>query len=131
MNEKTVFEKIIDREIPADIVYEDDISMAFLDINPVRKGHLLLIPKKAYPWMTDVPDELLGGLFIRTKKLMQTLLQAFQCDYVHVIVEGIAVPHFHIHLIPSYLKEENADWHHEVYREGEKKIILEKIKNTL
>ncbi len=131
MNEKTVFEKIIDREIPADIVYEDAISMAFLDINPVRKGHLLLIPKKVYPWMTDVPDELLGELFIRSKQLMQTLLKALQCDYVHVIVEGVAVPHFHIHLIPSYLKGKNATFHHEIYLEGEKKIILEKIKQAL
>jgi histidine triad (HIT) family protein len=128
---KTIFEKIIDREIPADIIYEDDISMAFLDINPVRKGHILLIPKKLYPWMADVPDELLGKLFIQSKKLMQVLLKAFQCDYVHVIVEGIEVPHFHIHLIPSRLEEKNATFHHEIYLEGEKNSILEKIKNAL
>ena len=128
---KTIFEKIIDREIPADIVYEDDISMAFLDINPVRNGHILLIPKKSYPWMTDVPDELLSHLFIQSKKLMQTLLSALGCDYVHVIVEGVEVPHFHIHLIPSHLKEKNATFHHETYLEGEKNVIVDKIKNAL
>ena len=57
---KTIFEKIIDREIPADIIYEDDNSLAFLDINPVTKGHTLLISKDPYPWMTDVPDELVS-----------------------------------------------------------------------
>ena len=128
---KTIFEKIINREIPADIVYEDDISLAFLDINPVRKGHILLIPKNHYVWMTDVPDELLGKLFVKSKYLMQVLLKVFNCDYIHVIVEGIEVPHFHIHLIPSYLKEENAKWHHESYLEGEKDIILDRIKNAL
>ena len=129
---KTIFEKIIDREIPADIVYEDDISLAFLDINPVRKGHILLIPKKPYPWMTDVPDELLGKLFVKSKGLMKTLLQVFSCDYVHVIVEGIEVPHFHIHLIPSFLKEENAHWHHESYSSPEEKNeYLNKIKSAL
>jgi len=128
---KTIFEKIINRETPADIIYEDDISLAFLDINPVRKGHILLIPKNHYVWMTDVPDELLGNLFIQTKKLMQVLLKALECDYIHVIVEGVEVPHFHIHLIPSHLKENNAKFHHEIYLEDEKKIILEKIKNAL
>lgn len=131
MHEKTIFEKIIDREIPADIIYEDDISIVLLDINPVRKGHILLIPKKHYVWMTDVPDELLGKLFIKSKNLMQTLLKAFNCNYVHVIVEGMQVPHFHIHLIPSYIKEKNVIFHHEPYSEGEKEIILNTIKNAL
>lgn len=129
---KTIFEKIIDREIPADIIYEDDISIAFMDINPVRKGHILLIPKKPYPWMSDVPDELLGKLFIKSKYFIQVLHKAFNCDYIHVIVEGIEVPHFHIHLIPSSLKEENAHWHHESYADNtEKQEYIDKIKSAL
>jgi histidine triad (HIT) family protein len=72
---KTIFEKIIDREIPADIVYEDDISMAFLTIDPTTKGHILLIPKLPFPRMQLVPDELLSDLFIRTKRLMNAMIQ--------------------------------------------------------
>lgn len=137
MHEKTIFEKIIDREIPADIVYEDDISLAFLDINPVTKGHTLLISKHPYQWMTDVPDELLGELFIRAKKIMNTMKSNIGCDYVQVGVVGKDVPHFHIHLIPRTIKENEIDTppemrHHEPYKDDlEKQEYIKKIKTTL
>ncbi len=127
MSEKTIFKKIIDKEIPADIVYEDELFIAILDINPVTKGHSLLIPKEQYVWIQDLPDELLGKTFIKAKSLIQILKQATSCDYVQVVVEGIAVPHFHIHLIPSWLGNENATWKHVQYENEEKEILKEKI----
>lgn len=137
MHEKTIFEKIIDREIPADIVYEDDISLAFLDIHPVTKGHTLLISKHPYQWMTDVPDKLLGELFVRAKKIMNTMKSNIGCDYVQVSVVGKDVPHFHIHLIPQTLQRDGNTTlpemrHHEPYKDDlEKQEYIKKIKTTL
>lgn len=132
MNEKTIFEKIIDREISADIVYEDDISLAFLDINPVTKGHTLLISKHPYPWMTDVPDELLGKLFVRAKKLMNVMKTTMKVDLVQVHVDGKEVPHFHIHMIPRLITDSATNFSHVSYDSDEdKQIYIDKIKNAL
>lgn len=132
MHEKTIFEKIIDREIPADIVYEDDISLAFLDINPVTKGHTLLISKHPYQWMTDVPDELLGELFIRTKKIMNTLKMVTDVDLVQIHVDGKEVPHFHIHMIPRLFTDSPTNFSHVTYEnDSEKQSYIEKIKAAL
>lgn len=132
MNKKTVFEKIIDREIPADIIYEDDISMAFLDINPVAKGHTLLISKYPYPWMTDVPPELLGELFIRAQKIMTGLLSATGAQVIQVVVDGKEVPHFHIHLIPRQVGEHSTDFSKVSYSDDtEKQNYLTTIQSTL
>lgn len=134
---KTIFEKIIDREIPADIVYEDDISMAFLDINPVTKGHTLLISKHPYPWMTDVPPEILGELFIRVQKIMIALKKGLSCDYVRITIVGTDIPHFHVHLIPQYIQDStnNPDKPvrpHESYTDNsEKQTYIDNIKNNL
>lgn len=107
---ETIFTKIINREIPATIVYEDDESIAFLDIGPVAKGHTLLIPKKQYTWMQDVPDETISELFITSKKIMKAMIQGLGCDYVQVSVVGEEVPHFHIHLIPRYHNDGLHGW---------------------
>jgi histidine triad (HIT) family protein len=134
---KTIFEKIIDREIPADIVYEDDISMAFLDINPVTKGHTLLISKQPYPWMTDVPDQEIAHVFSVAKKIMIIMKNEFRCDFVQVGVVGTDVPHFHIHLIPRSIQEDKSHIppdmrHHEPYiDDSEKQTYIDNIKNNL
>jgi histidine triad (HIT) family protein len=118
MNE-TIFGKIIRGEIPATKVYEDDRCLAFVDINPVAKGHLLLIPKEHFVWMQDVPDELLAYLFIKTKSLMKAMLAGLGCDYVQVSVVGKDVPHFHIHLIPRRLDDELHGWQTHSYDSAE------------
>ena len=87
-NVECIFCKIIKNEIPSSRVFEDEKLIAFLDINPVSHGHTLLISKKPYIWMQDVPDELLGKLFIRTKKLMIAMKSGLGCDYVQVSVVG-------------------------------------------
>lgn len=106
---KTVFEKIIDGEIPANKVYEDDKFLAFLDINPVYLGHTLLIPKIKYTWMQEAPDELLSDIFIMAKKIMLAIKAGLGVDFVQIGVVGKDVPYFHVHLIPRHLGKEMAE----------------------
>lgn len=98
--EKTLFQKIIDREIPADIVYEDDVCVGFLDIAPVKKGHTLLVSKNPYPWIQDVPDQELSHMMSVSKRIILGMKSSIRADYVQVGVVGTEIPHFHIHLIP-------------------------------
>jgi len=130
--EETIFTKIIKREIPANIVYEDEKVIAFLDINPVTKGHTLLIPKEQHKWMNDVPDELLSYVYIKAKEIMTKLKKATDADFVVLSVVGIDVPHFHIHLIPRRHGDGLANfWPTTEYQEGEAEKIVEKIKQAL
>jgi histidine triad (HIT) family protein len=126
-----IFGKIIRREVPATIVYEDARCLAFLDINPVVPGHLLLIPKEHYAWMQDVPDELLGYLFITAKKLMQAMIAGLHCDYVQVSVVGKDVPHFHIHLIPRWLDDGLHGLPTKTYGPGEMETVARSIMSGL
>jgi histidine triad (HIT) family protein len=127
----TLFLKIIRREIPATIIFEDEESIAFMDIHPIAKGHVLLITKEPYRWMDDVPDELLGRTFIKAKKLIKAMKSSLGCDLVHSVVEGKEVPHFHIKLIPDMLHKRIATWQQEKYEENEIETYAEKIKNAL
>lgn len=130
--EGTIFTKIIKREIPADIVYEDEKVMAFLDINPVTNGHTLLIPKEQHKWMSDVPDELLSYIYIKAKELMPKIKEAMDADFVVLSVIGVDVPHFHIHLIPRRYNDGLANfWPTKKYKEGEARVVTEKIRQTL
>lgn len=115
----TIFEKIIAREIPAKIIYEDDKVLAFLDINPVQKWHILVITKQPYQRIQDVDDETLAHTFVMAKKLIHHIKEKLHVDFVNLVVEGVEVPHFHVHLIPSMIGHKNAQWEHQVYTEGE------------
>ena len=132
MSDKTIFQKIVDREIPATIVYEDTDTVAFLNIEPVTKGHLLLITKEPYQWMTDVPDELLGETYKKAKMLMLALKKGLGADIVQVAVMGEQVPHFHIHLIPRAKGDTLGELHPRfTYADGEMTEYGEKIKSVL
>ncbi|MDR2063252.1 MAG: HIT family protein [Candidatus Nomurabacteria bacterium] len=100
MQEKSVFTKIIDGEIPAHKVYEDEKVLAFLDIHPLTDGHVLLIPKDQVDYLFDLPDEDYRYLWEVAKKLAHAMKNAMKTLRVGVIVEGFAVPHTHIHLVP-------------------------------
>ena len=131
MNE-CVFCKIVKREVPSDIIYEDDEVLAFLDIKPVNFGHTLVIPKKHYEKMENTPDDTLSVVFANAKKLMETVKEAISADFVALSVIGIDVPHFHIHLIPRYFNDNMPIfWPRKEYKNGEKEKIAEKIKNEL
>lgn len=131
MENDTVFGKIIRGEIPCKKVYEDDRFLAFLDINPVVKGHTLLIPKERYVWIQDVPDEILGAIFVKVKEIIKAMKTELSCDLVEIVIEGKQVPHFHISLLPSYLDKTLATWQHVAYEDGEADNFAEKIKKGL
>lgn len=96
----TIFSKIIDGEIPAHIVAETTEFLAFLDINPLVMGHVLVIPKKEVDYIFDMDEEHYFGLTLFAKIVATGLKEAFPCKKVGVAVIGLEVPHVHIHLIP-------------------------------
>jgi histidine triad (HIT) family protein len=96
----TIFTKIINREIPAYIVAEDDNYIAFLDIMPLAKGHVLVIPKVEVDYIFDLEDDVLAGLHVFAKKVAQAIDKTIKCSRVGVAVIGLEVPHVHVHLIP-------------------------------
>jgi histidine triad (HIT) family protein len=96
----TIFTKIINREIPAFIVAEDDNYIAFLDINPLVVGHTLVVPKKEVDFIFDLDDQTLAGLNLFAKKVAQAIRKSINCKRVGVAVIGLEVPHTHIHLVP-------------------------------
>lgn len=96
----SIFTKIINREIPAYIVAEDDNYIAFLDVAPLQKGHTLVIPKNETDFIFDVSDEELTGLILFSKKVAKAINASIDCNRVGMSVIGLEVPHAHIHLIP-------------------------------
>lgn len=99
----TIFTKIINGEIPSYKVAEDERYYAFLDINPLVKGHTLVIPKLAEPeadYIFDLDDDTLAGLMVFAKKVAQGIKKATGCKRVGVAVLGMEVNHVHIHLVP-------------------------------
>jgi len=107
----TIFSKIIAREIPAHIVYEDELVIAFLDISQATKGHTLVVPKAEYSDIFDVPEELLLHVMRVAQKVSKAISIAFQPEGMNILsnngaVAGQTVFHFHLHLIPRYQREE-------------------------
>lgn len=96
----TIFTKIVNSEIPAYKVAEDDSFLAFLDIAPVAKGHTLVIPKKEVDYIFDLDQETYLGLQAFAKKVAIGLKKAIPCRRIGVAVLGLEVPHAHIHLVP-------------------------------
>ena len=96
----TIFSKIVSGEISAHVVAETTDYLAFLDVNPLVMGHVLVIPKKEIDYIFDMQDEAYAGLNIFAKVVANGLKKAFPCKKVGVAVIGFEVPHVHIHLIP-------------------------------
>ncbi|WP_257656938.1 HIT family protein [Parapedobacter lycopersici] len=96
----TVFSKIVNGEIPAYKVAESNDYLAFLDINPLTKGHVLVIPKKETDYVFDMDDSEYTGLWIFAKIVAQGIKKVYPCEKVGVAVVGLEVAHAHIHLIP-------------------------------
>ena len=97
----SIFTKIINREIPAHIIYEDDKVIAFLDINPVQPGHTLVIPKTEVDHFQDLSDEDFQALMNAVKQLSAHLKKATGAKRACLKVEGFDVPHAHVHIIPA------------------------------
>jgi histidine triad (HIT) family protein len=96
----TIFSKIIAGEIPSYKVAEDDRFYAFLDINPLTKGHTLVVPKREVDYIFDLSDEELAAMQVFAKRVALAIQKAFPCRKVGQAVIGLEVPHAHIHLIP-------------------------------
>ena len=96
----SIFTRIIQGEIPCHKVAEDDRFLAFLDINPLREGHTLVIPKVEIDYLFDLDDDLLAGILPFAKGVARKIKAVVPCDRIGVTVIGLEVPHAHIHLIP-------------------------------
>jgi len=96
----SIFSKIISGEIPSHKIAEDDRFLAFLDINPLVKGHTLVIPKKEIDYVFELPDDLLSDLVIFAKKVALKIEKVMPCERIGLSIIGLEVPHTHIHLIP-------------------------------
>jgi|ERR1044071_82451 histidine triad (HIT) family protein len=96
----SIFSKIINREIPAQIVAEDERFIAFLDIMPMVLGHTLVVPKKEIDYIYDLPDQDLADINVFAKWVAAGVRKSVSCKRIGVAVIGLEVPHAHIHLVP-------------------------------
>jgi histidine triad (HIT) family protein len=98
--EESIFTKIVKGEIPSHKVYEDALTLAFLDIHPVQPGHTLVIPKKQVEFVWDLPEEDYQAVMSTVYKVAQRLREVLGVHYVGEIIEGVEIPHAHVKLIP-------------------------------
>ena len=102
----SIFSKIVQGEIPCHKIAETSDYLAFLDVRPLVRGHVLVIPKQEVSYIFDLEDNVLSGLHVFAKKIAKAIEKAIPCKRVGVAVIGLEVPHAHIHLIPL-TKESN------------------------
>ena len=96
----SIFTKIIQREIPAYIIAENDQFMAFLDVFPIREGHVLVVPKQETDKWYDLSSELLQSLLIFAQPIARAIEHSFPCNRCGISMIGLEVPHAHLHLVP-------------------------------
>lgn len=133
----TIFTKIINREIPAEILFETDNVISIIDIMPIHFGHALVIPKKEYKNFLEVPESELGELMAVAQKIAQSLVKTFDLDGFNIFsnngeVAGQSVFHFHIHVTPRY-KNDNISFNLTLkkYADGQMKEVADKIRANL
>uniref|UniRef100_A0A7V3PUZ0 HIT family protein n=1 Tax=candidate division WOR-3 bacterium TaxID=2052148 RepID=A0A7V3PUZ0_UNCW3 len=138
------FCQIVAGEAPARRVYEDEHTLAFLDLYPISRGHTLVIPKKHIQWFTDIePQDNLAGPFLRTCYLVaRKIKHALDCEHITMLIRGTRVPHVHMLLVPTIKGEDNLldrtlNLHHYCqvrlqpqFTPAELDAIAEKIKNA-
>jgi histidine triad (HIT) family protein len=137
MQEDCIFCKIIAGQIPSSKIYEDEDTLAFMDIGPIVKGHILVIPKRHYAHLLETPDEVLAKLIKVVQKIAGAQKRALRADGVNIMqsngrAAGQVVDHIHFHIIPRF----NTDGHHWNWRaqkyadSKEMQALAEKIKNA-
>jgi histidine triad (HIT) family protein len=129
---KTIFEKIVSGEIPCDKLYEDEHTFAFMDINPNTRGHSLVITKKPYENIYEIPDEIASELFKSVKKISSAIKKALDADGINIVMNndagaGQIVFHAHIHIIPRFQNDHGYYGKKYKYKDGEKELIKNKI----
>ena len=103
-----IFCDIVAGTIPAEVVFEDEVSIAFLDIRPVFPGHTLLVPRDHYETLPDLPDDLVGPLFANVRKLSRAVPEALEAEGTFVAMNNKisqSVPHLHVHVVPRRRKD--------------------------
>jgi len=98
----TLFTRIINKELPGKFVYEDEVAVGFLSINPIAPGHTLVVPRLEVDQWTDAPDDVLAHLTGVAKRIGIAVKAAFDAPRAGLIVAGLEVPHLHIHVIPAW-----------------------------
>lgn len=117
----SIFTKIIAGEIPGHKVYEDEFVCAILDINPIQKGHTLVIPKQEVNQIFELEEKAFDHLMHRVRYLAQVIKAKTNCERVCVFIEGYGVPHAHVHLVPTN-KSEDFD-KSLVYKASEEELL--------
>lgn len=126
----TIFNKIINKEIPSKIVYEDEDTLAFLDISQNTKGHTLVIPKQETKSLLTAPKEVVEKINTVAQKLAQDYMQIFDAKGVNILsnageVAGQTVFHYHVHVIPRYTEDEL------IFKTQETDFDLDAVHNTI
>ena len=128
----TIFSKIIAGEIPCYKIVESEKYLAFLDINPLAKGHTLVIPKQETDYIFNINDEELAGLHLFAKKIAKAIEKAVPCKRIGIAVIGLEVPHAHIHLIPiNHVGDINFSNPKLSFSKSEMEQVAEKIRGFL
>jgi histidine triad (HIT) family protein len=128
-----IFCQIAKKEIPSAIVYEDKSSLAFLDINPLNKGHTLVVPKSHFETIADIPDEELGSLAKTVKKVAMAVKKATGSPGINITQNNgraaeQAIPHAHFHIIPRFEGDGIASSHKKrKYEDGEMEKVRKEI----
>lgn len=129
----TVFEMIIKGDIPSVRLYEDEKCLVILDINPVEKGHSLVISKTPYPLFTDCPEDEMAHLMSVARKVDLRLREVLHCDGTNILINngsasGQEIPHLHIHVIPRYEADgQEFGFRKQKYSDGEINLMGEKL----
>ena len=136
MVEECIFCKIINGEIPADKLYEDEHTFAFLDISPVNKGHTLVIPKAHHKNIFDMPSEVLAETMKTVQKMAKAIKEGVGADGINIGMNnlpaaGQVVFHAHFHIIPRFEGDGFKHWPHTTYEEGESKEVAGQIQAKL
>jgi histidine triad (HIT) family protein len=127
----SIFTRIINGEIPCFKVAESDKFLAFLDVNPLQKGHVLVIPKTEIDYIFDIDDALLSEMIIFAKKVAIKIKKVFRCEKVGISVIGLEVPHAHIHLVPMNAMKDMSFLEPKLtLTNDEMSLIADRIKNA-
>lgn len=134
--EDCIFCKIVAGKIPGEKVYETPEILAFLDIAPANHGHTLVIPKKHFETIFDIPDELLKNIAVKLKHIGNAVMKATGAEGANVIINnkkaaGQIVPHAHFHIIPRFTADGHEWWQGKKYPNGKMSEVAKKIKKAL
>lgn len=134
--EDCIFCKIIKKQIPSEIIYEDDKIFAFLDISPANPGHTLIVPKEHYPTIMETPEDVLKSLIVAVKKIAKAVKEGVGADGLNIGINtekaaGQIIFHTHIHIIPRFEGDGLQMWPQGKYQPGQAENIKKEIIKNL